>query len=239
MYLIFKFIYKGERTMKRMKKFLAVMLTLILSVSLLPTINTNAAAKPKIAKSMTVYLYPKATSPYTIPVSVKNATPNGTIKKLKSSETSVATVMSFGTFFEVNPVSEGTTKVTFNYEGKKLSTKVKVVKYENPCKTFKVGKKNFAKNFKKTNGYLWGNHKKDITAKIEIAPKSGWKLVKIIRSADWKMTKVKNKSKVQFTKDFKGFGIIAYFKNKKTKVVEKVWLGYGPEGEPSKNIVYR
>ncbi len=88
-------------------------------------------------------------------------------------------------------------------------------KYINPAKTFKIGKKNYVKKFKKAEQY-WKNSKK-ISGKLVVKAKKGWKITKI-RKAGYNITpkKIKNGKKVTLTGK-NPQSVVVTFKNKKTK----------------------
>ena len=88
-------------------------------------------------------------------------------------------------------------------------------KYVNPAKTFKIGKKNYVKKFKKAEQY-WKNSKK-ISGKLVVKAKKGWKITKI-RKAGYNITpkKIKNGKKVTLTGK-NPQSVVVTFKNKKTK----------------------
>ena len=87
---------------------------------------------------------------------------------------------------------------------------VKVTKYANPCKSFKIGKKNYVKKFKKQ---YWFLAPKKISGKLVIKPAKGWKMTGIEKYTDkagtWK--KVKNKKKIKLVKND---SVLAHFKKK-------------------------
>ena len=184
------------------------------------------AAGPKIEKKIYFRLY-KA-YPGSAYVSTQNAT-KGKITKLKNSSPSVAKVSVIDKkYLLVTPKKSGTAKVSFCFAGKKLSTKLIVQKLENPCKEFKVGNKDYARKFTKSEQFSRQRQKKDITARIKITSKKGWKLLKIERiTSNEPPKKIKNNTKVKLSIQGTGTGIYAYFRNTKTGIRERVCLGYG------------
>ena len=116
----------------------------------------------------------------------------------------------------------GTTKLTYTWKGKKHSVKIKVLKYTNPVKSFKIGGKQFKSAFKK---YTTNNVKDTIVkGKIAITPAKNWK-VKSIKyhiyndSVD-KDVKVRNKGKLPRVDTF----VTVRCKNTKTKAVQELTL---------------
>lgn len=97
----------------------------------------------------------------------------------------------------------GTTKITTTVTCKgKKSTKVttlKVVKWSNPVKTFKVGKKSFASKYKNADYYYSGAVS---TGKLNVKGASGWKVTYIgyAASGNAKCKTIKNGTKVGFKK---------------------------------------
>lgn len=157
------------------------------------------------------------------------------VKKIGKNVVKVELDEQFGAI-RVNVLKEGTSKVSFRYAGKAFTQKITVVKYEDPCKSFKIGSTNYTKYFKKSRHFNHNNRKKDITATIKIVPKKGWKLTKIEVQNMYDGTKrVKNNSKVTLSIKGTGTGLYAYFKNTKTGVVQVLNLGYGSGNFPNRN----
>lgn len=216
---------KMRNVLKKKAAVIMAVVILVTAMGAIPTMNAQAAA-PKIEKNLYFRLYqPYSGSAY---VSISNAT-SGKITKLKNSRPSVAKVsVKNEKYLMVEPKKAGTAKVSFYFAGKKLSTKITVQKWENPCKVFKIGNKDYAKNFIKSEQFNSERHKKDITVKIKITPKKDWKLLRIERMTAYEpIKKIKNNSKIKLSIKWTGTGIYAYFKNIKTGVRERVYFGYG------------
>lgn len=217
-----------HKTWNVLKKTISVIMAAVILVTAagaMPTMTAQAAA-PKIEKKMYFRLY-KA-YPGSAYVSIQNAA-KGKITKLKNSNPSVAKVsVTEKKYLLVTPQKAGAAKLSFYFAGKKLSTQIIVQKWENPCKEFRIGNKDYAKRFTKSEQFNHEQQKKDITAKIKITPKKGWKLRKIERIASNAPTKkIKNNAKVKLSIEGTGTGIYAYFKNSKTGKRERVYFGYG------------
>lgn len=231
--------------MRKIRNLLKTKAAAILAIIILATAMGGAptmtaqAASPKIEKNLYFRLYKLKCSAY---VQIQNAT-KGKVTKLKNSNPSVAKVSvakpfyaTDGKYLLIEPKKAGTTKVSFYFAGKKLSTKIMVQKWENSCKVFKIGNKDYAKNFTKSEQFNSSRHKKDITAKIKITPKKDWKLLKIERmTANEPIKKIKNNSKVKLSIKWTGTGIYAYFKNTKTGVRERLYFGYGADDMRDEN----
>lgn len=104
-------------------------------------------------------------------------------------------------------------------EMKHFETKITLIKYQNPCKYFKLGNKDVKKKLNKTPK-RW-KYVKAGKYKLSIKARKGWKLTKITCGGK----KIKNKSKITVKKKKKdAYGnpiqteviIMAYFKDKKT-----------------------
>ena len=99
-------------------------------------------------------------------------------------------------------------------EAKTYDINVKVEKYVNPLKTFKIGKKNYAKKFKKDD--FWMVDKKKVSGKLKLKAAKGWKIVSIQKQIDsdlMTVTKIKNNKKVTLKR---GQSIYVNCKNKKS-----------------------
>lgn len=219
-----------------MKKVLAVLLLFIIVVNMVPSATVHAAA-PNIQKNVKCWLYNNQESTLSGYLSIQNPTKNGKITKIKNTRPSIANVSASGSsYLAIEPKSVGTTKVTFLYAKKKLTTKITVARWESPCKEFKIGKKNYAKNFEESGQYNLNKQKKEKNEKIKIIPKKGWKLLIIERYTSNSRTKIKNNSKVNLSTTMTGTGIDVYFKNVKTGEKRKLYFGYSNNLFPSGNM---
>lgn len=112
----------------------------------------------------------------------------------------------------LNLKKPGTAKLTLTYESdaKKYNytVKVKVIKYQNPFKTFKIGNKNYASAFNKVNS--WGVASKmpklkNGTYKFKLKPNKNFsvKTAKLQQTAGKtvKNVNIKNAKKIKITKD--------------------------------------
>lgn len=176
-------------------------------------------------------------------VLIHNPVTNAKITGLKNSNSKVIEVTAseddMYPHLEIKLVGEGTTKISFQYAGKTLTQKITVRKYKNPCKLLKIGKTNYAKCFNKSGHYNHNKRTKNVTGKITIKPKKGWKLKKIeVFNIFDGVKKVKNNSKVTLSIKGTGTGLYAYFKNAKTGVVQRLELGYGSGGFKTRENIY-
>ncbi|MBQ8986550.1 MAG: hypothetical protein IJ100_04810, partial [Lachnospiraceae bacterium] len=100
------------------------------------------------------------------------------------------------------------------------TVKVKVIKFVNPVKTFKIGKKSYAKKY---SGKPYYNFKKKVSGKVKIKAKKGWKIIGIYfyDHSKNKNKKIKNGKKVTFSKYD---GIQVCFKKKGKNIYEWIYL---------------
>lgn len=200
--------------------------------------DKSTGSKSFIQKSATYYLYENKITHGGI-ISIYGQVPNAKITNLKNSNPNVVKLnlnQEYG-IIGYTILKEGISKVSFRYAGKTLTQKITVVKYENPCQSFKVGNTNYTKYFKKSRHFNHNNRKKDITATIKVRPKKGWKLTQIeVQNIYDGTKKVKNNSKIKLSIKGTGTGVHAYFKNIKTGIVEELFLGYGGGNFPNENI---
>ncbi len=107
---------------------------------------------------------------------------------------------------------------------KHFETKITVLKYQNPCKYFKLGNTDIKKKFQKSPK----NWKKVKAGqyKISIKARKGWKLTKITCGGK----KIKNKSKITIKKSkgsvYAPTIITVYFKDKKTNRKRPVEIAF-------------
>lgn len=219
-------------------KFTAIIMVLIITITTVPIGELNVkAASPSVDKVRKMTLY-EGREGWILGINIKNPVKNGKITKIKSSNPNVVRVTKASYLYNgagYTPVGEGTAKITFTYAGKKLSTKIIVKKYVNPCKMFKIGNTDYAKNFDVSEHYNHNRRKKTVSAKIKIKPKEDWKLTKIEYVLG---KKIKNNSKVKLSpwgSYGTGVGIYAYFKNKNTGETQGLYLGYCGQNFESSN----
>ena len=97
-------------------------------------------------------------------------------------------------------------------ESKIYDIRVKLEKYVNPVKTFKIGKKNYASKLKKFDFVMVDKNK--VKGKLKVKAAKGWKIVRIERLTTGDQTvRIKNNKKVTLKR---GKSIYVYCKNKKT-----------------------
>lgn len=228
-----------------MKKIKKIMMTLTMVAFMFGLANIGSvkvqAASPSIDKSVTYNLYKGQVGFGS--VLIHNPVTNAKITGLKNSNSKVIEVTAgeddMYPRVEIKLVGEGTTKISFQYAGKTLTQKITVRKYKNPCKLLKIGKTNYAKCFNKSGHYNHNKRTKNVTGKITIKPKKGWKLKKIeVFNIFDGVKKVKNNSKVTLSIKGTGTGLYAYFKNAKTGVVQRLELGYGRGGFKTGENIY-
>ena len=128
-------------------------------------------------------------------------------------------------YYWIDTLKAGTTVLTFQakigegqWEEKTMT--VKALKYVNPCKTFKVGKRSFVKKYNSKVDYKTS---KKVSGKLVITPKTGWKITSIekyIRKQSTYKT-IKNKRKVTLAK---GDEIRVEFMKKSTGAWEFITL---------------
>lgn len=209
--------------MKRMKRQILAMLLAALTVAGLFGSMTAEAAVPKLyTTEMTCYVMNPLMSYVEDIEGVKSTSQ---ITNLKSSNPSVATVSkekmsgSENASIVVLAKKAGKTVVSFTVKygtglkkSKKLKLNVTVKKYTNPCKSFKIGTKEYASYFKSTTfGFAKGSGK---TLKVSVKARSGWKLDHLyVRSSRGETKDIKNNSKLN-TKTYPS--VYAQFVNKKT-----------------------
>ena len=120
----------------------------------------------------------------------------------------------------LNVYKPGKATISCTYHGEEYSINYIVKKYVNPVKSFKIGKKEYAKKFKKRE--LCNLSVKTLKGKLKIVPAKNWKIKKInlnyIKSGNMLTKKVKNGQKI------KGVEVWVTLKNKKTKAVERLIL---------------
>ena len=125
----------------------------------------------------------------------------------------------FSNSIELEVKKAGTATLTCVYKEKEYKIKYVVKKYVNPVKTLKIGKKNYAKKFKKSH-YLSGCSY-PIKGKLNVVAAKNWKL-KTMRLSYYDKEGGYCEKNVKNGKKIYGLSLSLTFKNKKTKAVETI-----------------
>lgn len=226
---------KGKR-----KQILALLTAVAVCFSIFAVPMSDVqAASPKFKKKIEYTLYKRnvLSCKYCY---IENPTKKGKITNLKCSNKKVIEVKKMSGnnhAIAITPKKAGKATISFKYAGKKYTSTVVIKKWENPCKTFKLGKKDYASYFEKSGTYQLHKQKKNQKVTVNIVAKKGWKLKKITNTG----TKVKNKSKVSLEKwgiYGTGSNVEAEFYNTKTKETVRLSFGYSGFKQPSGNIYW-
>lgn len=232
----------GTRRSRVKRAALALLLAVAFCMSLIPAGKAQAAA-PKFDKKVTMRVYKSKKTTMTKYMYVQLPNYQDSITKVTSSNKKVVSVVTpTNNSFSLKPKKPGKAKVTFRYGKKKYTVSVQVKYWENPCKTFKVGKKDYAKNFNASGRYYLSKQNKDVTGKLNIVPKKGWKIKRIYVFG---MGEVKNKSQItvhggRYTYGDPSIGKYHYvrveFYNKKTGEDTNLTLEFTPNKGKSHNV---
>lgn len=218
--------------MKKLTKCIIMAVFLLTAMGLLTTVQVSAKT---ITKNKKVYWYPGQDKTCVNDFEIFYDESHDTISELQTSNKKVATIKTvkydkFGTDVIIIIRAKGIGKCTVSYSVTTNGNKTtyvynyKVVKYRNPFKTIKVGKKNFKNKYNKTYIYL---QPKAISGKLNIKVKKGYKIQKITRNADFNqmIKKIKNGKKYNFNKLPES--IIIKVKDKKNGIVNDMVLQVG------------
>lgn len=154
---------------------------------------------------------------------------------VKSSDERVATAYAADSGIRIFTNKAGKAKITYKTNGKKASFNVVVKKWVNPMKSFKVGSSEYAKGFKSDWAYFYNSTRKLLTGKVSIKPAAGWELTSLVTHKKTELgdfpqpygedLELSNGAKVK-----NRVWILAYFKNSKTGLEERVQLAAYPWG---------
>ena len=224
---------------KVVKKVLLVLMALMLAIPVLPTVEAQASTKkPAFPSKITMAHYKKgAWNGESLNRSFMRVGNDKTgrvdISKVKSSNPKVLRAVQGADpgYIVLETKKAGTSKVTFEAKvGKKkykYTSTVKVVKYENPLKTFKVGSKNYLSKLKSTSVPRMVGA--PVKGKLNIAAKKGWKItsMEVYESHTGKRRKIKNKANI----NLEGTGGVSHLsvtvKNSKTGMVQYLLISRG------------
>ena len=209
---------------KRLTKILSAMLVFVMVMCLVPPVEAAASKvkKPTFDTDMLLNYYPKAGKDWiSCAMALNNNYEDNSwkITKLKSSNTKVLTVKKIDNYsgIMITPKKAGKSTITFKATkgSKTYSYKcvVKVMKYENPVKTLKIGSKNYASKFSKMD-YIDLDGKKNYEGKLSIKTNKNWKVTYIL-IYDAKTDKVKEYKNNKKIKLKKNQSLYIYFTNTK------------------------
>lgn len=105
---------------------------------------------------------------------------DGKVTKAKSSNKKVISVEQHNYdgfhYVRITCKKAGKATVSYKFKGKKHKVEFTVIKYKNPLKTFKVGKRNYTSLFKKG---LYTTTEQGISGKLKLKAAKGWKISKV------------------------------------------------------------
>lgn len=210
------------------RKILCILLSAYMGINILlfPTTGVASvqASTSYITKGITMYFRPKNTNNIYSVLPIPEFPKNAKITELKSSNTKVG-IVKYNHIFQQILLKEKKTgaifvsfKMTVEKKSKFFRYKVSLKKAVNPCISFKIGSKNYAREFNNQSFYTI-NIKKNKKMKISIKPRSDWMIIKISKHVNGKGINIKNNSIISFKKE-KNKGIYVIFKNKKTNRID-------------------
>ena len=189
-------------------------LTLCLGAFMIPSQEVNAASPTFYSTNNKIFLLKNTTYGYFI----TNPTKKDKITNIKVSNKKIVNAYRHqDTKYElcVVPKKAGTTKVTFKYGKKTFSMKITVAKWANPCKTLKLGNKDYASKFKNNDLNWFSKPSKSKKVKLSVKANKGWTLKSITYNNGSGYKKIKNNSTIKIPSDKSSY-LEALFCNKKT-----------------------
>lgn len=221
---------------KKIKKVLIVLMAIMLAIPVLQVTEVEAASKVKLAKKMTVTYYAKEKIRYNTEVHILGefkASDKVKISKLKSSNPKVLKVSTLRTDYDQRLILDarkaGTSTVSFkatvNGKSRNYECVVKVVKYQNPFKTFKVGSKNYTSKYKNSENEGGTYTSKKVQGRLNIVPQKGWKIsrISLVNMFTNKSKKIRKNSSINL--DSKGFNRLwVTMKHSKTGVTRHFYI---------------
>lgn len=200
-------------------KFNVLMMVMLFGIL---TINNNVQAKPDVLNGFVDIssFYNDGPVPQYYFIDVINPTKKTSVKKLKSSNRKIVKTkwdknLNQIRFDVYRPGKATVTGVLYDGKNKIKNFKIKVSinKYECPLKTFKVGNKDYASEYNKTNSY-GKTFEKGKKLKVYVEAKKGWKLERISYGSGKKLKKVSNNSVITFNKE-NSYIMVEFFNKKK------------------------
>lgn len=233
----------------------AVIMSFVMTLAaIMQAYQVQAKEKVTLEKRYFFYVYPNMPSSsdgLARTVFFDNKWDNKFITKAESSDEDVFTVdeeQTVGSSYNISiklakVKKESKAELSFTLGGKEYTTDIIVKPYVNPCKTFKIGSKDFRDKFNKTPQYNLTRQKKVISGKTVIKAKKGWKIKKIELNEGFssgKIVKIKNGENIVLNPAaFEGVGgsFRAVLKNKKSKEEIMVDLWYDSSKDKGRNQI--
>lgn len=221
-----------KKMKKKMKKIASILLGVVLVISscMIPSKEAEAAMSNEVSysKNITVSAQGKYGAFYWLYMGKKvEGAKMVTLKSSNKKVVKVAEKENVGKWINFNARKPGTAKLTITVKKgnkiKKYTTKIKVVKYKNPVKVMKIGRKNVASKFKKQVSNA-SYRTKATKAKLSIKPVSGWKLKEIRGYSAYPVDYKKLKNNRTFSVKKYGGVLEVDFYHVKTKVKETISL---------------
>ena len=121
----------------------------------------------------------------------------------------------------------GTTTISYRWNCKKHTVRIKVVKYQNPVASFKIGSKQYKSRYARGTTVDFGNAKsKKWPGAVNVQAAQNWRIVKItVTGKGYDAKKIRNGSKLPANT----YVLAVTLQNTKTKCVETLnmfWDGY-------------
>lgn len=198
-------------------------LTLCLGAFIIPSQEVNAASPTFNYPNQKIFLLKNTAHGYF----VNNPTKKDKITNIKVADKKILKAYRDpDRKYEIwlKPKKAGTTKVTFKYGKKTFSMKVTVQKWVNPCKTLKLGNKNYASEFKNDQHCWFSKPSKTKKVKLSVKANKGWTLYSISYingSSPYKY--INNNSTIKLPSN-KNTSISVCFCNKKTGDMANIYL---------------
>lgn len=204
---------------------LLLALTLCFGTVMIPSQEVKAASPAFYATDVKVTLFKSSQTTYGY--YVLNPTKKDKITNIKVKDKKILSASrSSDTKYclLIVPKKAGTTKITFKYGKKTFSMKVTVKNWSSPCKSFKLGNKDYSSKFKNHNYYFSNKPSKSKKVKISIKGNKNWK-VDYISYFNGKTSKqIKNNSTIKITSKKNYSYITVRFYNSKTMEYEYITL---------------
>ena len=207
---------------KKLTKILSMLLVFAMVMCLVPPVEASAASrKPWFPKELALDYYDKNQSQNMTDWVFGNDSTNYKITELKSSDKNVLTVFklySGYTSLYMRVRKPGKATITFKVKvgNKTYSYKCKVTvhDYENPFKSLKIGKTNYASEFSYMDYYSLKG-RKNLKGKLAITTNKNWKIerIEIYDNTSPSSKRVKNKKVITLKK---GQTLWVTCRNKKT-----------------------
>ena len=173
-----------KKVLKRSMTFALAFAIVLTSMLVVPTEGNEVKAATSYSfyedsTNTTVYYFKNSESAHYVDLNINNYPNASSIKKVKSSNTSIARAYARRSSIRVYFRKTGTVTISCKIGKQTLKTKLYIKSCKNVFKSIKIGKTNFTNKFKNNDFYEYYHTKAIKSSTLAITAASGWKIYSV------------------------------------------------------------